>query len=136
MLTFRTQWDTASLPGSAGLVLGIISSVEDAMRLPPSPLIPLQVLGECFPARLLAGMHSKYPRCSEKLGLDVDLPGMLGGGSGLFGCGGYRMWSGKQNHAADEVSLAEISGTFFFPLKIFGLKRLLKKELCVSGRCP
>lgn len=44
----RIQQDAVSLLGSARLVLGIISSVEDAMRYSPSPLMPFRVLGECF----------------------------------------------------------------------------------------
>lgn len=78
----RTQWDTASLPGSAGLVLGIISSVEDAMRFRPVTLIPLRCWENVFSSSVTCWhAQSKYPRCSRRSWgwMLILLPGMCFG---------------------------------------------------------
>lgn len=93
------QQDTASLLGSALRVLGVMSSVEDAMHFNPKHSDPFPGFGRTFfPTRLLAGMHrSIYKMFSEKPELNVDFCApwdVFWGGSGFSGCGGYRMWSG------------------------------------------
>lgn len=64
-----TQRDAASLLGSALLVLGIISSVEDVMRFSPRPSDAFPGVGRMFfqLGYLLAGM-GQYTRCSWRSG--------------------------------------------------------------------
>lgn len=94
----RSQQNTASLLGSAQLVLGIISSVEDAMHFSPRYCDPFPGFGRMFfqLGYLLARM-GYYTRCSRRSWswmLTFAPWDVFWGGSGFLGCGRYRMWSG------------------------------------------
>ena len=78
----RTQWDAASLPGSAGLVLGIISRVENAMHFSPRHSDPSPGVGRMFfQLGYLLARIGKYPRCSRRSWgwMLILLPGMCSG---------------------------------------------------------
>lgn len=92
----RTQQDAASSLGSARLVLGIISSVEDAMHFSPRHSDPFPGTGKMFfqLGYLLACM-GQCTRCSwrSQSWLLTFAPwDVFWGGSGFLGCGGHRMW--------------------------------------------
>jgi len=70
----------------------------------------------------------------EKLGLDVDFApwDVFWGGSGLFGCGGYRMWS-REIRIMLRMKLTRTVQLFSFSFYTFGLKRLLKRSFVYQG---
>ena len=129
-----TRWDSASLPSSAGRVLGIISSIEDAMCFSLRHSNPPPGVGRMFfQLGYLLARIGKYPRCSWRSWgwmLTFAPWDIFWGGSGLFGCGGYRMWSGEIRITL-RMKLTRTVELFFFPFVLLGLKAFSKGALCI-----